>query len=100
MLPWGIGAESKACRTLACSIQFDKVLGYLPDFFACPGFCGSPVGSAQLIEFRDLCTNIFADKVKLVCGDIELVRRRAPLAWGILDNKVFPERLGRLGWPG
>ena len=59
------------------------------DVLAGLGLGGRPVGAAEFVELGGLGTDVFADLIKLIGGDEQLVRRCTALGRRVFDDQVF-----------
>ena len=97
LLPRGVRAERETFGALAGRVQAYQILGDLVDMFAGLRLGLRPVGAAELIELGGVRTDVFADLVELVGGDVQFVGGRVAFAGRVFDDQVFTRcfRTGR-----
>ena len=89
LLPWSVRTERKTFGTLTGGVELNQVFGNLVDVLAGFGLGGRPVGAAEFVELGDFGTDVFADLIKLIGGDEQLVRRCTALGRRVFDDQVF-----------
>ena len=92
LLPRGVRAEREAFGALAGRIQAYEVLGDLVHMLAGFRLGLRPVGAAEFVEFGGVRTDVFADLVKLVGGNVQFVGGGVAFTGRVFDDQVFPRR--------